>query len=52
MVKLIDHPCMSICSCHFRYGKLDVVKYLLENSDVDVNEKTFGGDTPLDLARR
>ena len=52
MIKLIDHPSMSLCSCHFREGKLEVVKYLVQNSKVNINAKTIYGDTPLDFARQ
>ena len=37
----IDHPCMSLCSCHFREGHLEVVKFLVTNTSAatDVNAK-------------
>ena len=48
----IDHPCMSLCSCHFRNGHLEVVKFLLTNTTVaaDVNAKDGHGRTPLHWA--
>ena len=48
----IDHPCMSLCSYHFRGGHLEVVKFLLTNTTVtaDVNAKDGDGWTPLHLA--
>ena len=50
-VLTIDHPCMSLCSCHFREGHLEVVQFLVTNAKLDANVK--GGDygnTPLHLA--
>ena len=48
----IDHPCMSLCSYHFRKGHLEVVKFLLTNTTVtaDVNAKDRDGWTPLHRA--
>ena len=53
-VVTIDHPCMSLCSCHFRNGRLEVVKFLLTNTTVtaDVNAKDGDGWTPLHHACR
>ena len=50
----IDHPCMSLCSCHFRGGHHEVVKFLLTNTSVtvDVNAKNDSNMTPLHLACR
>ena len=46
----IDHPCMSLCSCHFREGHLEVVKFLLTNTKADPNATNQYGETPLHLA--
>ena len=48
----IDHSCMSLCSCHFRNGHLEVVKFLLINTTVtaDVNAKSNSNRTPLHYA--
>ena len=51
MIKLIDHPCMSLYSCHFRNGKLDIVKYIVKNSEANNDAKDKWDRTPLDLAR-
>ena len=50
----IDHPCMSLCSCHFRTGHLEVVKFLVTNINVDINarDRTRDGLTPLHHACR
>ena len=48
----IDHPCMSLCSCHCREGHLEVIKFLLTNSKPDVNSKDRDGWTPLHCACR
>ena len=47
----IDHPSMSVCSRHYREGKLEVVKYLVENSNIDINATDNLDKTPLDYAR-
>ena len=47
----IDYACLSHCSCHLRWGELEVVKYLVNETTADVNSKDNDGDTPLDLAR-
>ena len=46
----IDHSCMSLCSCHFRGGHLEVVQFLMKDAKLDVNVKTNAGYTPLHLA--
>ena len=51
-IMMVDNPCMSLCSCHFREGHLEVVKYIVENSSADVNTKNDFGITPLDYARQ
>ena len=51
MIKLIDHPYMSLCSCHFRMGKLDIVKYLVNNTNANIGAKDRQGKTPLELAQ-
>ena len=43
--------CMSLCSCHFRYGRLDVVQYMVTKTNCDVNAKNEDGGTPLDVAQ-
>ena len=43
----LDH-----CSCHYRLCELEVIKYLVENSNVDINAKIKEGGTLLDHARR
>ena len=49
----IDHPCMSLCSCHFREGHLEVVKFLLNNTKANVNvQDKYYQKTPLHLACR
>ena len=45
-----DHVLICLFT-HFRYGNLDVVKYLVTKTDSDVNLETKDGETPLDLAR-
>ena len=52
IINLVDHPCMSLCSCHFRSGILETVKYLVQNANVNINAKDLDGYTPLDLARQ
>ena len=47
----IDYACLSLCSCHLRYGRLEVVKYLVNETTADVNSKANNGMTPLDQAR-
>ena len=49
-VLTIDHPCMSLCSCHFREGHLEVVQFLMKDAKLDVSIKTDYGSTPLYLA--
>ena len=49
---IVVTTCMSVFSCHFRNGKLDVVEYLITKTNCDVNTKEKDGNTPLDLARR
>ena len=44
--------CMFLGLYHFRWGELDVVKYMVTKTNSDVNVKTNDGETPLDLARR
>ena len=46
----IDHPCMSLCSCHFRKGHLEVVKFLLTNTKAGTNATDRYGETLLHLA--
>ena len=41
---------LSLCSYHFRNGRLDVVKYMVTKTNSDVNLKTKNGRTPLELA--
>ena len=43
--------CVSLCSCHFRYGRLDVVQYMVTKTNSDVNKKNKEGKIPLDLAQ-
>ena len=50
IVLTIDHPCMSLCSCHFREGHLEVVKFLLTNIKADPNATNQYGKTPLHYA--
>ena len=50
MLLTIDHPCMSLCSCHFRNGHLEIVRHLVASCGVDVNIKDDDGDTPLHKA--
>ena len=43
---------MSLCLYHmYRMDKLDMVKYLVENSNVDITIKDELDRTPLDCAR-
>jgi hypothetical protein len=49
---IIDHPSMSACLCHYRIGELEVMKYLVENSSVDINATDARDNTPLDHARK
>ena len=49
-VLTIDHPCMSLCSCHFREGHLEVVQFLMTNVRLDINSKDGYGITPLHYA--
>ena len=51
MIKLIDHPCMSLCSRHFRNDKLEVVKYVVKDLNGSINAKDNIGYTPFDYAR-
>ena len=44
---LIIHVGMSLCLCHYRYGRLTVVQYLVEKCSADVNLEDSGGRTPL-----
>ena len=46
----IDYACWSLYSCHLRWGRLDVVKFLVNETTADVNSKTNDGETPLDVA--
>ena len=43
---------MHVSLCHFRKGHLEVVKILVNNSNLNVNATDSYGDTPLDDARR
>ena len=43
---------VSLCSYHFRWGRLDVVKYMVTQTNCDINAKNKDGNTPLDLVRR
>ena len=52
MLVTINHLCMSLCLYHCRKGHLEVVKLLLMNSKLDVNNKDDSGQTPLHLACR
>ena len=47
-----DHPCMSLCSCHFRNDHLEIVRHLVLSGGADVNIKDDDGDTPLHDACR
>ena len=49
----IDYACLSLCSYHLRYGRLEVVKFLVNETtaESDVNSKDDSGRTPLDYAR-
>ena len=49
-VLTIDHPCMSLCSCHFREGHLEVVQFLMTNVRLDINSKDGYEITPLHYA--
>ena len=49
-VLTIDHQCMSLCSCHFREGHLEVVQFLMTNVRLDINSKDGYGRIPLHLA--
>ena len=46
------HPGISLCLCHYRYGHLTVVQYLVEKCSADVNLKGNGGRTLLHDACR
>ena len=51
IVLVIDHPCMSLCSCHFREGHLEVVIFLLNNTSANVNvQDKYNQKTPLHYA--
>ena len=50
MLLTIDHPCMSLCSCHFREGHLEIVRHLVSTCGANVNIKKNDGRTPLHLA--
>ena len=43
---LIIHT-MFLCLCHYRWGRLSVVQYLVEKCSTDVNRNDNGGRTPL-----
>ena len=47
----IDYACWSLYSCHLRYGELEVVKFLVNETTADVNSKANNGKTPLGYAR-
>ena len=49
---IVVTTCVSLCSCHFRNGKLDIVQYIVTKTNCDMDAKNVYGDTPLDLARR
>ena len=46
----IDHPCMSLCSCHCRGGNVELVKYLIIHTKADVTTKDKYKKTPLHIA--
>ena len=46
----IDHPHMSISSCHCRGGHLEVVKYLIFSAKANANAQGSNGKTPLHYA--
>ena len=48
---IVVTTCVSLCSCHFRLGKLDVIQYLVTKTNCDVNAEDIYGNTPLDLAQ-
>ena len=50
MLLTIDHPCMSLCSCHFRGGHLETVRHLVASCGADVNIKNDYEETPLHKA--
>ena len=50
MLLTIDHPCMSLCSCHFRNGHLEIVRHLVASCGADVNIKDDYEETPLHKA--
>ena len=43
---------MHVSLCHFRNGYLEVVKILVNNSNLNVNATDSYGNTPLDIAHR
>ena len=47
---LIEKLCLPLCSCYFSYGRLEVVKYLVNNPTVTV--KPEGDLTPLEVAQQ
>ena len=50
---IIDHLSVDMFAfaCYLRYGHLEVVKFLVNDSGCDLNQKSNNGSTPLDTAR-
>ena len=42
---------ISVVWYYFRVGKLEVVKYLVENYNVKINATSKAGKTPMDFAQ-
>ena len=42
---------LCVCLCHYRKGELEVVKCLVENSNIDISVTDNSDETPLDYAR-
>ena len=52
----VGEHCVVYCKCLFpkycRYGRLDVVRYLVTEADCNPNVRDNGGETPLHWACR